>query len=125
MLFETNFTEQHSISAGLSLNHDYYKQHYRLTHDVNAPLQQWNEKETTPGAYVQYTFNWHDQWVIMAGLRADHSSQYGTFVTPRFHLKYAPNHVFNLRLSAGKGYRTVHALGEYNYLMAKEPHVND
>lgn len=118
LLFETNFTEQHSVSAGLSLNHDYYKQRYRLTHDVNAPLQQWNEKETTPGAYAQYTFNWHDQWVIMAGLRADHSSQYGTFVTPRFHLKYAPNHVFNLRLSAGKGYRMVHALGEYNYLMA-------
>lgn len=118
LLFETNFNDMHSLSAGLSLNHDYYNQQYRMAHDVNLPLQQLNEKETTPGAYAQYTLNWHDKLIFMAGLRADHSSVYGTFVTPRFHVKYAPNHVFSLRLSAGKGYRTVHALGEFNYLMA-------
>ena len=103
LLFENNFTEQHNLSVGLSLNHDY------LTKD---------DKETTPGAYVQYTYNLNDKVVAMAGVRADHSSRYGTFVTPRFHLKLTPNEIVNLRLSAGKGYRTVHALAENNNLLA-------
>ena len=103
LLFENNFTEQHNLSVGLSLNHDY------LTKD---------DKETTPGAYVQYTYNLNDKVVAMAGVRADHSSRYGTFVTPRFHLKLTPNEIVSLRLSAGKGYRTVHALAENNNLLA-------
>lgn len=54
----------------------------------------------------------------MAGLRADHSNLYGTFFTPRFHVKYSPVDILSLRLSAGKGYRTVHALAENSYLLA-------
>ena len=103
LLFETNFTEQHNLSTGLSLNYDY------LTKE---------DKETTPGAYVQYTYNLNDKVVAMAGIRADHSSRYGTFVTPRFHLKLTPSEIVSLRLSAGKGYRTVHALAENNNLLA-------
>ena len=103
LLFETNFTEQHNLSAGLSLNHDY------LTKD---------DKETTPGFYAQYTYNLNEKVVAMAGVRTDYSSRYGTFVTPRFHLKLTPNEVVSLRLSVGKGYRTVHALAENNYLLA-------
>lgn len=118
LLFETDFTEAHKLSAGLSLNHDYYNQHYRLTHNTELAPQRLDEHETTPGAYAQYTFTPNEQWVVMGGMRVDHSSMYGTFVTPRFHIKYAPNHVLSLRLSAGKGYRTVHALGEFNYLLA-------
>ena len=103
LLFETNFTKEHNLSVGLSLNHDY------LTND---------DKETTHGAYAQYTYNLNDKVVAMAGVRADHSSRYGTFVTPRFHLKLTPNEIVSLRLSAGKGYRTVHALAENNNLLA-------
>ena len=54
----------------------------------------------------------------MAGIRVDHSNLYGTFFTPRFHVKYAPNEIVNLRISAGKGYRSVHALAESNNLLA-------
>ena len=103
LLFETNFNEQHNLSTGLSLNYDY------LTKE---------DKETIPGAYVQYTYNLNDKIVAMAGIRADHSSRYGTFVTPRFHLKLTPSEIVSLRLSAGKGYRTVHALAENNNLLA-------
>ena len=103
LLFETNFNEQHNLSTGLSLNYDY------LTRD---------DKETTPGIYAQYTYNLNDKIVAMAGIRADHSSRFGTFVTPRFHLKLTPSEIVSLRLSAGKGYRTVHALAENNNLLA-------
>lgn len=112
LMYETNLTEQHNLSAGLSLNHDYLDEKY-LSSSVVSPF-----KETTPGAYVQYTLNIDEKLVAMAGLRADHSSRYGTFVTPRLHVKYAPSDLFTIRLSAGKGYRTPFALAENNYLLA-------
>jgi outer membrane receptor protein involved in Fe transport len=115
LLFETNLSPLHNLSLGLSLNHDYLGQHYK-SETLTYPKDK--EKETTPGIYAQYTLNLHDQLVIMAGVRADHSSQHGTFVTPRFHLRYDPTSLLTLRLSAGKGYRTVHALAENNYLLA-------
>ena len=118
LLFETNFSETHSLSAGLSLNHDFYDQAYRLSHDATLPLTHRDERETTPGAYAQYTLNLHEHLTAMAGIRVDHSSLYGTFFTPRLHLKYSPSQAFNVRLSAGKGYRSVHALTEHTNLLA-------
>ena len=103
LLFETDFTKQHNLSAGLSYSHD------RL--DTEGT-------ENVYGAYAQYTYNLNDKLVAMAGLRADHSSLYGTFVTPRMHLKLTPHEIVSLRLSAGKGYRMPHALAENTYLLA-------
>jgi hypothetical protein len=117
LMFETNFSERHNLSAGLSLNHDYFGQLYRLSHYATDATRD-NEKETTPGVYAQYTLTLGKTLTAMAGIRADHSSVYGTFVTPRFHIKYAPSSLASFRLSAGKGYRTVHALAENNYLLA-------
>ena len=53
----------------------------------------------------------------------DHSDIYGTFVTPRAHIKYAPDDWVNLRVSVGKGYRTNHVLAENNYLLASSRKV--
>ena len=101
LLFETDFNEHHSLSTGVSLNHDYF-----------------DRDETTPGFYGQYTYKIGEQFTLMGGLRWDHSNIYGSFVTPRMHLKYSPNDLLTLRGSAGKGYRTIHVMSEYNYLMA-------
>lgn len=118
LLFETDFTKMHNLAVGLSLNHDYLDQTFRLTHNAEEGRQRIVEKETVPGAYAQYTFDLHHRLTAMAGLRVDHSSIYGTFFTPRVHLKWQANDILALRASAGKGYRTVHALAENNYLMA-------
>lgn len=118
LMFETNFDKRNSISTGLSLNYDYYDQVYNLDNVKNAPLLKSKETETVPGAYVQYTYNWEDKLILMGGLRADHSDLYGTFVTPRAHIKFAPNDIVNLRASVGKGYRTNHVLAENNFLLA-------
>ena len=113
LMFETNFSTQHNLSLGLSLNHDYLGQNLGK-----------NEKETTPGAYAQYTYTLGTKLTAMAGVRFDHSSLYGNFFTPRFHVKYSPIDVISIRLSAGKGYRTVFALAEYNYLLASGRNLN-
>lgn len=118
LMYETNITKSHNISAGLSLNHDYISQHYRLTHDISKPILKSRDKETVPGGYVQYTYDWNHRLTAMAGLRIDNSSLYGTFVTPRFNVKYMPADFVTVRLSAGKGYRTPHPLAENNYLLS-------
>lgn len=118
LMYETNFTPEHGISAGLSYNHDYLGQTiqpYSLPYATPIDVK---EKENTPGAYVQYTYTLGTRLTAMAGLRYDHSSIYGGFVTPRFHIKYSPADIVSVRLSAGKGYRTVFALAENNYLLA-------
>ena len=121
LMFETEFDKRNSLSTGLSLNYDDYDQSYKLSHTGDTLGAR--DKEIVPGAYVQYTYNWNDKLMIMAGLRADYSSVYGTFVTPRAHVKWAPNEIFNLRASAGKGYRATHALAENNYLLASSRRV--
>lgn len=118
LMFEHNFNKQHNLSTGLSLNHDYLGQLYRLTNDATAARTRANDKETVPGIYAQYTYNLNDRLIVMAGIRGDHSSRYGNFVTPRFHVKWQANDIIGFRLSAGKGYRSVHALAENNYLLA-------
>jgi outer membrane receptor for ferrienterochelin and colicin len=123
LMFETKFSEMHSLSAGLSWNYDRYDQRYNLLNQSATALQRLKEEETTPGAYVQYTFNYHDKLVAMAGLRADRSNLYGTFLTPRAHVRWTPAEWVNLRLSAGKGYRTNHVLAENNYLLASSREV--
>ena len=113
LMFETNFSTQHNLSLGLSFNHDYLGQNLGK-----------NEKETTPGAYAQYTYTLGTKLTAMAGVRFDHSSLYGNFFTPRFHVKYSPIDAISIRLSAGKGYRTVFAFAEYNYLLASGRNLN-
>ena len=124
LLFETELGKRHSLSAGLSFNYDSYNQHYRLTNDAEQPLTRQFVKEAVPGAYVQYTYNLDDKLILMCGIRGDRSSEYGCFVTPRFHVKYNPNEYAHFRLSAGKGYRTNHVLAENNYLLASSRRID-
>lgn len=123
LMYESNFAEKHNLSAGVSVNYDYLSQHSNVNvtdaaADAIVAMRKFRDRETTPGAYVQYTYTLGSKIVAMAGARVDHSSLYGTFFTPRFHVKYAPITAVNIRLSAGKGYRTVFALAENNYLLA-------
>lgn len=123
LLFETEFTPQHSLSTGLSFNYDGYDQRYRLTNDAELGRTKDFAKESVFGGHAQYTYNLDSKLMLMAGIRGDYSSLYGFFVTPRAHVKYMPNEYINVRFSAGKGYRTNHVLAENNYLLASSRKV--
>ena len=114
LMFETNFSTQHNLSLGLSVNHDYLGQRTNVNVSPRptvglegspyllSDMQRINEKETTPGAYAQYTYTLGTKLTAMAGVRIDHSSIYGNFFTPRFHVKYSPVDAISIRLSAGR-----------------------
>lgn len=117
LMFETDINDKHNISVGASFNHDYYDEHFNPL----ATLQKAERNvthETTPGLYAQYTYKWGDKLTIMPGVRWDHSSLYGSFFTPRLHVKYSPSKVITIRTSVGKGYRSPHALAENVSLLA-------
>ena len=110
LLYEKNLTETNKISTGISLNH------LNVT-ELTAELSYSGLEETTSGAYFEYTFNNND-FVILAGLRADYSNLFELFVTPRLHIKYNFTDWFHIRGTAGKGYRTPLLLAENQYYLA-------
>jgi outer membrane receptor protein involved in Fe transport len=125
LMYEAAYGEHHSLSAGISLNHDYFSEELRVkSEEGSSHFSLFTShfsllpKETVPGAYVQYTYKVGETLTAMCGLRIDHSNVYGTFWTPRAHVKWAPGSIVSLRASVGKGYRTPHVLAENNNLLA-------
>ncbi len=112
-IYQTNFGPLHKLSTGASFNFDNYDEHLTATGHNN-----YKSKEYVPGIFAEYTFNLHDKLVALAGLRADYNSVYGTFVTPRLHLKYNIADYLILRAAAGKGYRSPNVLAENTFLLA-------
>lgn len=117
LMFETDIDDHHNISVGASLNHDNYDERFNPLGTL-PDAERRETRETTPGIYAQYTYKLGDRLTVMPGVRWDHSSLYGNFVTPRLHLKYSPSDVVTLRTSVGKGYRSPHALAENTALLA-------
>ena len=120
LLYEKEFSLAHSLSTGLSMNYDGFDENLTLG-GVRTP---YNRTEVVPGAYAQYTYNLNDKLILLAGLRADYSSLYDFFVTPRLHIKYNPFDWFHVRASAGKGFRTANVLAENNYLLSSSRKMN-
>ncbi len=123
LMFERKWGEWHSLSTGLSFNYDNYRQRLRADQIPDAEPERMTEMEAVPGAYVQYSFNYDTRLLIMAGLRYDHSSRWGSMVTPRFHLKWNPREEFSVHASAGRGFRTPHVMAENNYVLASSRRV--
>ncbi len=115
LMFETEFTPMHSISTGVSFNHDCFNERWKpelMPNLVKAP------DENIGGAYAQYTFNYDEKLVLMAGFRGDYSDLHGLFFTPRAHVKWAVGDILKLRFSAGKGYRTPRPMMDYHTYLA-------
>ena len=94
----------HKILTGLSVQYDDYEEIL----DEGT----YGRKEVVPGAFLEYTYNHLDKLTAVAGLRVDHHNLFGTFFTPRLHLRYAFTDRSVLRLSAGRGQRTANILSE-------------
>jgi len=96
----------HKILTGLSYQYDSYKESLNSTN--------FDRKEIVPGAFFEYTYNYLDKFTAVAGWRIDHHNQYGTFMTPRLHIRYALGDHSVLRASTGRGQRTAIIISENN-----------
>lgn len=108
----------HKLSAGLSVNFDRYSE---LLHAplalmwINTPqVEQYDfsRMETTPGVFAEYTYSYREMLTLLMGVRADYSTRYGFFFTPRMNIRYAPFEWWTLRASAGMGYRSPNAIAD-------------
>lgn len=94
----------HTIKTGINYLYDDFNESF----DSVAYLR----TEKVPGAFVEYHYAQGEKWSILAGLRVDQHNLYGTFTTPRLHLKYNPTKQTTLRASVGKGYHVANILIE-------------
>lgn len=108
-------SEHHKYTAGINYLYDNLDEAIS-GNDIIA--NDGNRKEIVPGTYFQYTYNIPEKVSIITGIRADHHNSYGTFFTPRIHLRYNITEKTAIRASAGKGYRTPNVLAEYNPILA-------
>ncbi|MDH3652608.1 MAG: TonB-dependent receptor, partial [Saprospiraceae bacterium] len=100
----------HQILMGFSVQHDVYSE---LLQDVD-----YRRNETVPGGFFEYTFGGSQTFSMVAGIRGDYHNQYGLFLTPRLHLRYAFNDDLVMRASGGRGLRTANIIAENIGLLA-------
>jgi len=113
LIFQTEWTDAHKLTAGVNLNYDAYNERLSV-----LSLNPFIRKEMIAGIYGEYTYKIADKFMAMAGVRTDYNNLYGTLLTPRVHLKYSLTDHLTLRASAGKGYRSPNVFAEHNYLLA-------
>ncbi|MDR3326685.1 MAG: TonB-dependent receptor [Prevotellaceae bacterium] len=114
LIFQTKFSEKHKLSTGWSVNYDNFDE--RLKNIVTDTFNLKNEFVT--GVFGEYTFNLHEKFVLLAGIRGDYNAYFDRFLfTPRLHIKYVPIENIHLRATVGRGYHTTNILAENNYLL--------
>ncbi len=100
----------HEYRIGASYQFDRFREYLNDT--------TFRRDESVPGLYLEYTYRPSDRFTLVAGLRADDHNRYGTFVTPRLHLRYALAEQTVIRFSAGRGQRTAGILAENSGILA-------
>lgn len=120
LIFDTKLGEHHKLSTGFSVNYDNYDELLisNLMSSIILPNYVIKDDELVAGAYAEYSLHLHDKFIGLAGVRADYSSEYGWFATPRLHLKYMPWSYLHLRTTVGKAYRSPRMLAENNNYLA-------
>ena len=103
----------HRLTTGLSVNFDRYKENLQLP-ITNYQLDRF---EVVPGVFAEYNFKYDEMLSLVAGVRADYSTRYGFFATPRMNIRYTPFEWWTLRGSVGMGYRSPNAIADNAYIL--------
>ncbi len=117
-IYQSAFDEErkHKFRTGFSFVYDQYNETF-----MN---KNYNRIEKIPGAFFEYTFTPDEIFSVILGLRTDYHSYYGTMVTPRVHMRYAPQEDWVIRAVAGRGFRTSNIFTEYSSVFASNRTVN-
>jgi outer membrane receptor protein involved in Fe transport len=105
----------HNILTGASLQYDDYAE------SLDSAV--YDRTEIVPGVFTEYTYKYGEKLDVVAGLRLDHHNLYGAFMTPRLHMRYAPDERTALRASAGRGLRTANIIAENSGMLASSRRI--
>lgn len=68
--------------------------------------------ESVPGIFAEFNFIPFEKINIQTGFRTDFHNLYGTFLTPRLHIKYEIDDNTTLRASFGRGFHIANVIAE-------------
>lgn len=94
----------HRLRGGVSFLFDQFDESFQTVQSGRI--------ERVPGLFAEYTYSPDEELSVVAGLRLDFHNMFGTFLTPRLHLRYAPEEDWVFRASAGRGQRSANVLAE-------------
>ncbi len=107
---------RNKIKMGLSANYDAYNE--------LVLAENFSRIENSVGAFFEYNFDNMGDLNFSAGIRADVHNRLGTFLTPRFHLRYTPWDKSAFRVSAGRGKRSANIFAENQQFFASSRSFN-
>jgi len=90
----TRVSGRHTLIAGVAIQADQYD-----SQDFRA----FDYRYTVPGVFGQYDLELTPDLTLSASARADHHSEYGSFVSPRLSVLWRPD-VWTMRASAAQGF---------------------
>ena len=108
---EGDVDNDHRLSAGVSLNVDNYRE------TLSIVPQALDRLEITTGIFAEYNLKYDEMLSLVAGVRADYSTRYGFFCTPRANIRYTPFEWWTLRGSVGMGYRSPNAIADNAFIL--------
>ena len=110
----------HRLSSGVSVNFDKYNE----TLSLGLTPKDLTRYEVTPGLFAEYSYTYGETLSLVAGVRADYSTRYGIFVTPRANVRYTPFEWWTVRASAGLGYRSPNAIADNAFILPSSRTLN-
>ncbi len=106
---------QNKFKTGFTFAYDGYDE---LVNSLN-----YDRVDNSVGAFFEYSYDNLERLSLTAGLRVDTHNRLGTFVTPRFHLRYTPWEKASLRGSFGRGKRAANIFAENQQLFGSSRQI--
>ena len=106
---------QNKFKTGITFAYDGY--------DELVNSQSYDRVDTSVGAFFEYSYDNMEKLSLTAGLRIDTHNRLGTFITPRFHLRYTPWEKASLRGSFGRGKRAANIFAENQQLFGSSRQI--
>jgi len=106
---------QNKFKTGVTFAYDGYDE---LVNSLN-----YDRVDNSVGAFFEYSYDNLESLSFTAGLRVDTHNRLGTFVTPRFHLRYTPWEKASLRGSFGRGKRAANIFAENQQLFGSSRQI--
>ncbi len=107
---------RHKVKTGVSYTYDHYDELVNTT--------DYERTERSFGAFFEYNYDNLEKLNLTAGIRIDDHNLLGTFVTPRFHVRYTPWEKSALRASFGRGKRSANIFAENQQLFSTSRSIN-